>query len=341
MIARRFRPVAAVLATGVLALGLSGCSNRSSDAATVSYTDSTGSHTVHITRSELTDDLHALSTNPQFAQALQQGGFQGVGGNASTDQQLSSRWLTELISQTVADAEFASAHLSVSTADTKTAQSEANATFSTGVMNTLPKAFTARIIGREARFTAVIRYYASCPSGRFVSHILLRTEAEAKKAADLIRSGGATFTQIAKAQSIDTASGKEGGALGCLSPDEFVAPFQDAADAASIGAVTGPVKSQFGYHLILVRPWDPQTDARQYAQALSQAYGSVLAARLAKIKVWVNPLYGTWGPQTDPSTGNTSLAVIPPTVPSPRVCRETGSQCEPTTTTPSTAPAAG
>ena len=116
---------------------------------------------------------------------------------------------------------------------------------------------------------AVYRYYATCPSGKFVSHILLQTEAKAAATRALITLGKESFAKLAKAESIDTQSGANGGALGCLSPSEFVAPFQDGAEAAQIGVVTEPVKTQFGYHLILVRPWDAR-DAQQYGPALAQ-----------------------------------------------------------------------
>jgi hypothetical protein len=185
---------------------------------------------------------------------------------------------------------------------------------------------------------AVFRYYATCPSGKFVSHILLPTKAKADATRALIASGKESFEKLAKAQSIDTQSGAEGGALGCLSPAEFVAPFQDAADAAQVGVVSQPVKTQFGYHLILVRPWNEQRDARQYAPALQQAAAPVLSQRLKDMKVWVNPLYGTWGPITD-SNGNPGFAVLPPTVPEPRVCREATAACTPGSTT--TVPAGG
>jgi parvulin-like peptidyl-prolyl isomerase len=44
--------------------------------------------------------------------------------------------------------------------------------------------------------------------------------------------------------SIDTTSGTRGGALGCLAPGEFVPEFQNAAEAAPLGVVTGPVHTQ-------------------------------------------------------------------------------------------------
>ena len=90
MIARRFR----LLAVPVImaSIGLGGCSSRLSDAATVTFHDGTGDHTVHITRSVLDDELHDLLANARFVQALRSSNlFPNVGGDASTDQELSSR----------------------------------------------------------------------------------------------------------------------------------------------------------------------------------------------------------------------------------------------------------
>ena len=53
-LSRRFAP----LLVGAVALGLTGCTNTTTDAATVSYKDSTGSHTTHISRSEFEGELH-------------------------------------------------------------------------------------------------------------------------------------------------------------------------------------------------------------------------------------------------------------------------------------------
>jgi hypothetical protein len=57
------------------------------------------------------------------------------------------------------------------------------------------------------------------------------------------------------------------------------------------------------------------------------------------LRVWVNPLYGSWGPITD-SNGNPGFAVIPPAVPQPRVCREATAACTPGSST-TTVPAGG
>lgn len=83
------------------------------------------------------------------------------------------------------------------------------------------------------------------------AHILVKTEEEAKKLkAEL--DGGAIFAELAKANSIDTGSGAQGGDLGWFGKGVMVKPFEDAVIGATIGKVTDPVQSDFGWHLILV-----------------------------------------------------------------------------------------
>jgi peptidyl-prolyl cis-trans isomerase C len=83
------------------------------------------------------------------------------------------------------------------------------------------------------------------------SHILVNTLEEAEKLkADL--AAGADFAELAKANSIDTGSGTAGGSLGWFGPGAMVKPFEDAVIAAKVGEVTAPIKTDFGYHLILV-----------------------------------------------------------------------------------------
>lgn len=348
MTARPLRRLATLLVIGAIGLGLAGCSgggSGTSDAARVTYNDAAGDHTINITRSEFTDELEALSTNKQFSAALQQSGFKGVGNDQSTDQQLAAIWLTQMIRQAAAVAEFNSAKLQLTSSDQSDAEKLLESDFSSSsgqnYAATLPQGFKNSVRDRYARMAAVYRYYATCPSGKFVSHILLRSKAQAEATRALIVSGKEKFTALAKAQSIDKQSGADGGALGCLSPSEFVAEFQTAAEQATVGVVTEPVKSQFGYHLILVRPWNAPTDAAKYGQTLAQAATPVLAQRLKDLKVWVNPLYGKWGSTTD-SNGNQTMAVIPPVVPQPRVCREASAACSPaSSSTTSTVPAGG
>jgi peptidyl-prolyl cis-trans isomerase C len=84
------------------------------------------------------------------------------------------------------------------------------------------------------------------------AHILVETqeEAEALKAE---LAAGADFAELAKTKSTDTGSGADGGNLGWFGLGVMVKPFEDAVAAATVGEVAGPVQSDFGWHLILVK----------------------------------------------------------------------------------------
>ncbi len=81
-------------------------------------------------------------------------------------------------------------------------------------------------------------------------HILVATEADC---ADLKKQidGGADFAELAKAHS-KCPSGAKGGALGTFGPGQMVKEFDEVVFSAPIGEVQGPVKTQFGYHLLEV-----------------------------------------------------------------------------------------
>jgi peptidyl-prolyl cis-trans isomerase C len=102
------------------------------------------------------------------------------------------------------------------------------------------------------------------------------TEAEALAKIREIRAriiAGAKFEDEAKAETDDSGTTPNGGDLGSFGRGQMVAPFEQAAFAAQIGRVTEPVKSQFGYHLILVeaRSMKPFEQARgQIEQKIKQ-----------------------------------------------------------------------
>ncbi len=66
-----------------------------------------------------------------------------------------------------------------------------------------------------------------------------------------IESGEADFESMARQHSQD-GSASSGGDLGWFGRGQMVAPFEEAAFSASIGQLVGPIKTQFGYHLIRV-----------------------------------------------------------------------------------------
>jgi peptidyl-prolyl cis-trans isomerase C len=84
------------------------------------------------------------------------------------------------------------------------------------------------------------------------AHILVETEEKANELKTQL-AGGADFAELAKANSTDTGSGANGGDLGWFGLGMMVKPFEDAVIGAKIGEVAGPVQSDFGFHLILVK----------------------------------------------------------------------------------------
>jgi peptidyl-prolyl cis-trans isomerase C len=82
-------------------------------------------------------------------------------------------------------------------------------------------------------------------------HILVEQEEDAKKIYARVK-GGEDFAKVAGEVSKDPGSGKEGGDLGYFTRERMVKPFADAAFSAEKGAVTEPVKSNFGWHIIKV-----------------------------------------------------------------------------------------
>ena len=79
-------------------------------------------------------------------------------------------------------------------------------------------------------------------------HILVKTAEEAEKLKQLLAKG-ASFHELAKKHSL-CPSGKKGGDLGEFKPGQMVRAFDEVVFKKAILEVHGPVKTQFGYHLI-------------------------------------------------------------------------------------------
>lgn len=93
---------------------------------------------------------------------------------------------------------------------------------------------------RFADFTPATEYNAA--------HILVATEDEAKAIVTELE-GGADFAELAKEKSTGP-SGPGGGKLGWFSADRMVAPFSAAVAEMEPGAISAPVKTDFGWHVI-------------------------------------------------------------------------------------------
>jgi peptidyl-prolyl cis-trans isomerase D len=121
-------------------------------------------------------------------------------------------------------------------------------------------------IAQQVKVTdeAVASYYDSVKD-RYVEaekrrgrHILIQVPSDAKdaearkKAEDILAkvNAGGDFAKLAKEFSQDAGSAAQGGDLGWAERSYFVGPFADALFSMKPGEVRGPVRTQFGYHII-------------------------------------------------------------------------------------------
>ena len=136
-----------------------------------------------------------------------------------------------------------------------------------------------------------------------VRHLVVKEEAKAKEALAKVL-GGADFAEVAGEYSIEPNAKVSGGALSgeknaCMLLSEYQNSFDPDFTAGALlakpGVATGPVKSSFGYHIILIRPFvEVATDI----SALLEANAGVLLLNgyLATTKIKVDSAYGRWNP---------------------------------------------
>ncbi len=140
------------------------------------------------------------------------------------------------------------------------------------------------------------------------SHILVETEAEADAVIERLE-GGEDFATVAAEVSIDTGSGAEGGSLGCGAAATYVSAFAEATVSAPIGEVTGPVETEFGFHVIVVEERTVATPEEVLPfmedQVVFTATDTWLLGAVTAAEVTVDEQYGTW--ETEPSP-----QVVPP-----------------------------
>ena len=152
------------------------------------------------------------------------------------------------------------------------------------------------------------KLYSDSPAAAGVqclSHILVKTEAEAQTVlADL--KAGTKFADVAAKKSIEPGADKSGGSLAngdqpCQAlanlQTSFDKDFMIGAVAAKPGVPTGPVKSSFGYHIILSAPFADVKDS--VATVIAENPGAtLLAGYMSKADIKVNSIYGVWNGAT-------------------------------------------
>jgi len=82
------------------------------------------------------------------------------------------------------------------------------------------------------------------------SHILVKTEQEALACLTYMKQGK-SFEELARERSL-CPSGKRGGSLGWFTRGKMVKEFETAAFSGKKGDIVGPIKTEFGWHLIKI-----------------------------------------------------------------------------------------
>jgi len=126
---------------------------------------------------------------------------------------------------------------------------------------------------------------------------------------------GEDFATLAKAESYDTGSAAMGGSLGSFKKGMMVPPFEAAAFAAKIGDISEPVKTPFGYHIILVEKHESKSLAESKSDIETKlrpemARQAVEALR-KDVSVEMDDSFFGPAPRTGPSVG------APPSAPAP------------------------
>lgn len=159
-----------------------------------------------------------------------------------------------------------------------------------------------RVVAPDAKTAA--KMYDEAPASlgvMCVRHLVVEQEAKAKEALTKI-SAGADFAEVAGEYSIEPNAKESGGALSgannaCMLLSEYQSGFDPGFTAGALlaksGVATGPVKSSFGYHIILVRPF---VEVAADISALLEANAGELLFNgyLATTKIKVDSAYGVW-----------------------------------------------
>lgn len=277
---------------------------RSSDGPTAFSTSG-----VSVSQATIDDELQNLDENKELNKLLaQSSGAATSASPGSLSSELASSWVSLRINQVIAAQAVKKQGIAIKSEDIAVAQELALQIFDSPkvvaafpqdfqeelIDNLIPVAALIRVVRASPAPTLVSEAKAQCPSGRYVSHILVGTQEEATALLAQINAG-ADFATLAQQYSTD-GSAVNGGELGCVDGEQYVEPFATVAATQGAGIVSSPVQTEFGFHLIKVTD---NSDA-----ALTQLILERILSASRGVKVSLDPRYGTF----DPRTGT----IIPP-----------------------------
>jgi parvulin-like peptidyl-prolyl isomerase len=133
-----------------------------------------------------------------------------------------------------------------------------------------------------------------------VSHILVNDGDQATSLAG--RATPTNFASLARRFSKDPSSAPQGGDLGIQHPEDMVDAVARVALSADVGAIVGPVESEFGFHIVWVQGRDALPFEEIRTQLFDELQGPVfvewLLDRVRDAEIRVNPSYGVFDPQS-------------------------------------------
>lgn len=144
------------------------------------------------------------------------------------------------------------------------------------------------------------------------------SDAQAKAKADEIKKQldkGGDFAALAKANSADPGSKDEGGALQAFGRGDMVPEFEQTAFSQAVGAISQPVKTRFGYHIIQTQKKETQPMAEVRDQIAELLRPQKVQTMVEELKKGANVKIdeGFFGPPTAAPAHGQMPAGHPPT----------------------------
>lgn len=338
----------------VLALVAGGCGNNLGDTVRPAAATVNG---IKISQADLDAELEAIRENEDYLQSIEQQGLAVTGnGEGTLTNAFVSRVLTRQIFLLLVHEELEDRDLEVTDAELEAAADGVHQSVGgEEIFNRFPEGYRDTLLRRSAEVTKLqadlggnevtdetVKAFYEENQAQFqetcVRHILfgvegddgqLDQEATAAQLEQLTAQAaaakaeieaGADFNAIAAERSVDRSNKDQGGNLDCGPAGRFVPEFESAMDTLAVGAVSAPVPTQFGVHLIKVderraQPLDEaEPQIRQQLQGEGeQAFSQFLQEAVEEAKVTVNPRYGRF------SKDGQSPGVVPPNAPTTTV----------------------
>ena len=303
---------AALLAAALLT---SGCSSTSRDAATISYADEDGDHTVNISLKDFQEQLRVIAADQQTVAELTEGqGTAGAPDSSTIDATIASAWLDKLITYQAAKIE--ADRIGVKASDDDRAEAEQRFPELTG-------SAAKTVIEGEALMTALTN-----------TTIDEATSEDAQAFFDLHEpafsecDGGAVFglqfADISEAEDVHAQITDMDGDLNAvwqsagaffLCVDQLPDDLVDRVEDDLAAKVIGPLSYEGSYLLFGATDFEPTFESleQNIVTAMSDP-STMVGVHRYLMDVRVNPRYGRWTSVTD--------SVVPPLVPEPNTARE-------------------